>query len=288
MRKIYAFLPIFLLINGAFAASCPSGYGDVSADYASTFYSRDSGTCPAGYEPYSAPTMLSFSFDGLILDSAPTLCGAGYHYVDGDCVAYTNGNCQSNFFQDSENEDTFYSRDGNVCPAGYEPYSHGSNLTFLFNGLILGSAPTVCASGHYVNGTCEPYSSTGCITGYVDAGVDNIVAAVDANGDCPSNYDSLWTYQSCTPSTSERLCSTICNGGMMHTGTGNCAAPCSLDRSGLYTSTGLIFPLWDTRTTQPAIYIGLENGVCYVNLAPGVANNAVNVEYNGAIYHTTY
>ncbi len=52
------------------------------------------------------------------------------------------------------------------------------------------------------------------------------------------------------------------------------------------TSTGLSVPLYATKNTTPSINIGIGGNVCYANLILGRATNAINVEYNGQIYHT--
>ena len=285
--KVWIFLAIILVSEAAFAASCPSGFDDVTSIYPETFYGKNGDFCPNGYEPYTAPSTLSFEFNGLVLNNAPTLCGSDSHYVNGECVAYAQENCPSNFYRNSENGTTFYGKNGDTCPSGYEPYTYGSNLSFIFNGLILANAPTLCASGYYVNGVCTARSGTGCITGYVDAGTDDVVSAVDANGSCPTGYDSLWSYQSCTASTTENLCTTLCNGGMLQTGAGYCSEVCGNGLSILHVGPTITFPLYGTKTTQPSLVVANDSGRCYVNLAPGNASGAVNVRHNNTVYHST-
>lgn len=287
MRIRVLFLLIFVCIGDAFAATCPSGYVDVTSNYPTTFSGKNGDFCPGGYEPYTAPSTLNFKFTGLVLDSAPDLCGADSHYVNGECVAYAQENCPNNFYKDSTTASTFSGKNGDLCPSGYEAYTHGSNLSFIFNGLILANAKTVCASGHYVGGTCTAYGTTGCITGYVDAGTDNVVASVDANGSCPTGYDTLWAYQSCTADTTENVCTTLCDGDLVHTGAGYCVATCGNGFTTLHVGNSLTFPLYGTRTTTPSIVVANESGQCYVNLVPGRASGAVNVNHNNTIYHTT-
>ena len=83
-------------------------------------------------------------------------------------------------------------------------------------------------------------------------------------------------------------CPWECDVGYGRTSNNTCEQLCTAGVTGLHTSTGLVFNLYANRQTQPSIYIQPDNSntVCYVNLAPGVANNAVNVDYNGAIYHS--
>jgi len=67
---------------------------------------------------------------------------------------------------------------------------------------------------------------------------------------------------------------------------GQCSAICDAGITQLKTSTGLNFPLTATKLTTPSINIGHNNTVCYVPLATGSANSAINVTYGGGVYHT--
>ena len=83
-------------------------------------------------------------------------------------------------------------------------------------------------------------------------------------------------------------CTWECVSGFGRTSNNTCEQLCTAGVTGLYTSTGLRFNLYANKQTSPAIHIMPDgtNTVCYANLAPGVANNAVNVDYNGAVYHS--
>ena len=49
----------------------------------------------------------------------------------------------------------------------------------------------------------------------------------------------------------------------------------------------LVFNMWPQGTcTTPALQIGIGEDVCCVNLAPGAATGAVNIQYEGKTYHT--
>ena len=49
----------------------------------------------------------------------------------------------------------------------------------------------------------------------------------------------------------------------------------------------LSFNMYPAETCEsPAIRIGLSGGECCVHLAPGVADKAVNIKYEGQVYHT--
>lgn len=287
MRILSIFFLILLCANVAFSASCPSGFNDLTNDFPATFYSKNGDLCPSGYEPFDAPSTMTFTFNGLILPDAPTTCSSG-HYENGTCVPNAQDNCDTGFFKNTAYQATFYSKNRDLCPTGYEPYTYGDYVSFIFNGLILANAPTVCASGHYVDGVCTPLSSSDCITGYVDAGVDGVVASVLESGSCPTGYDLVDSYSECNSSTSSNMCTTLCNGGWLKTDGGFCSTACDAGFTRLRSGTGLSFTTYGTKTTEHAIVVMSESGVkCYVNLAPGGAKNAFNVKMNNVTYHST-
>ena len=287
MRILGIFLLTFLLVGDGLAMTCPSGYDAVSSTYSGTFYAKSNGSCPSGFTSYTAPSSMVFEFNGLLLDSGPTTCDADSHYVNGSCVPYTTGNCASGEYSGASDDATFYAKTNGSCPSGYSSYTAPSSLSFIFNGLLLATAPTVCASGHYVNGVCTAYSGTGCISGYVDMGSDDTFAAVDANGSCPSGYNELTSYQSCNPDTTASLCTTLCSGTLVRTGLGYCVTSCGNGLSTLRIGDSMTFPLYGSKTTTPSLVVGNTSGQCYVNMAPGNISGAVNVRYNNAVYHTT-
>ena len=61
---------------------------------------------------------------------------------------------------------------------------------------------------------------------------------------------------------------------------------CDAGVTELKTSDGLSFPLYSEKNTSPSIHIKYNDTVCYVDLEEGVANAAINVSYNGVVYHT--
>ena len=83
-------------------------------------------------------------------------------------------------------------------------------------------------------------------------------------------------------------CPWACDSGYGQTSNNTCEQLCTAGVTGLHTSTGLVFNLYANKQTSPAIHVMPDgtNTVCYTSLAPGAANNAVNVEYNGATYHS--
>ncbi len=65
-----------------------------------------------------------------------------------------------------------------------------------------------------------------------------------------------------------------------------CDKLCTLGFTKLNTSTGISVPLFADKRTTPSINIGDVNGACHADLAPGRATGAINIMYNGAVYHT--
>ncbi len=63
-------------------------------------------------------------------------------------------------------------------------------------------------------------------------------------------------------------------------------SPCASGISDIYTSTGLVIPLFAEKYTTPAINIKYNDVICYANLESGQASEAINIVYDGNVYHT--
>lgn len=61
---------------------------------------------------------------------------------------------------------------------------------------------------------------------------------------------------------------------------------CRAGVSSLRTSTGLSVPLYAEKETFPSLCVRYNNTMCYVDLEPGQASGAINIKYNGVVYHT--
>ena len=61
---------------------------------------------------------------------------------------------------------------------------------------------------------------------------------------------------------------------------------CAAGITYLKTSSGVDVPIYADKVTSPALHIGYNDSVCYVDLAQGRATNAINVKYGNVIYHT--
>lgn len=63
--------------------------------------------------------------------------------------------------------------------------------------------------------------------------------------------------------------------------------PCTAGISAIKTSTGLSFPLYAEKYTEPSVAVMYNNITCYSNLEIGQSSNTININYNGTIYHLT-
>lgn len=62
--------------------------------------------------------------------------------------------------------------------------------------------------------------------------------------------------------------------------------PCTSGITVLRTSSGVSVPLWGDKQTSPAIHVRYNDVTCYGNLESGQSANAINLKYNGTVYHT--
>lgn len=87
----------------------------------------------------------------------------------------------------------------------------------------------------------------------------------------------------------ESNCPWECDAGYGLTSSNTCEQLCTAGITELHTGTGLIFNIYTNKNTSPAIHIKPDGSdtVCYVNLSTGAGTNAVNIQYNGTVYHTT-
>ena len=291
MRFLLGFLLIFCIISDAASVSCPSGYTDITSAYGDTFDYNYGTNCPDGYEPYDAPDSFLFYFSGRRSETAPTTCSFGYHRVNGECVAYESTGCPSStYYRLDGNEATFYhtNADGATCPSGYVSYDAPASLWFKFGGTRISNPPTVCATGYYVNGVCTAHSTANCPTGYYDVGFDSTFAAYAANGSCPTGYANASSVQSCTASSSQTFCTTLCNTGDLQTGAGECVAACGISGiTELHVGATATFPVYGGKTTAHAMGLSDGTNVCYVNMASGIVSDTLKYEINSTVYHTT-
>ena len=57
--------------------------------------------------------------------------------------------------------------------------------------------------------------------------------------------------------------------------------------SQIKTSSGLVVPLYAEKSTSSSLCVQYNGTICYADLEFGNSSGAINVNYNGVIYHTT-
>ncbi len=127
---------------------------------------------------------------------------------------------------------------------------------------------TQCPAGSYcVGGTKKAYSNGNILGESLDAVL------------CPGGSTS--------PAGSVNVDACACNTGFAFNSVGLCSALCGSGVTKLQTSSGLSVPLFAAKTTSPSIFVSNRaDAMCYADLVTGAASGAINVNYNGAVYHT--
>ena len=89
-----------------------------------------------------------------------------------------------------------------------------------------------------------------------------------------------------TPNTND--CPWECdNGYAQPVGRNECLPLCAAGITTLNTSTGLKYNLWQDRQTVPSLVVQYNRMMCYANMIPGVADNSVNILFDGKNYHVS-
>ncbi len=126
-------------------------------------------------------------------------------------------------------------------------------VAFLLSGVAFGVNAASCPTGYVV--IDNPYVTIAdtCSDGAVPVGVADSCADSDVGSVC-------WVIEQL------RI---LCASGI----------------SNIKTSTGVSVPLYAEKYTVPAVHIRYNNDVCYGNLATGQAVGAINLKFNGKVYH---
>ncbi len=133
---------------------------------------------------------------------------------------------------------------------------------------------TNAGTGEFIAGPSCPYQLQ-CEIGYYCV---NGVRHDCTNKPNNSSYTTAgWT----TPE-----CPWECDGGYGKTFENTCNTLCPFGATSLRTDTGVNVPLFSSRNTTPAINVKINNNICYADLVPGTSTGAINIEYNGQMYHT--
>ncbi|MBQ0013136.1 MAG: hypothetical protein KBS86_01005 [Proteobacteria bacterium] len=272
MKKHISILILpFIFSEFAYGATCPTGM-TANIVFSGTFVGRDNGGCPTGYVRYEAPDAIQVLFTGFVMPTVPQTCPLGQYMNNGTCTPYERDDCPSDYgMKHAANGLTFSGRDNGGCPTGYVRYDAPDNFFVRFTG-FLGTAVSVCPWGQYMNsGTCTPYERGTCPSGYHAMGPDASFDLQSKTGTCTSGYTSWDSVASCTDDSTDSICTTYCGNGYTH----------------LNTSTGLKYNIYSMRQTTPSLNIGTPENRCYINMTSGRASGAINMDYNGSVYHLT-
>ena len=210
------------------------------------------------------------------------------------CIMHThnvfaNATCDNGYTQITNvNVATFTAVVNGKCPfGGYSVKQIPDELYGIYNGFTYGSTSTLCADGYLANGsTCTAYAQGDCPNNYKNLALNNSTFTTLTDGACASGYKKYTINQQCNTNTTDTMCAILCSGDMEYTDIGTCADLCPGDHHTLRTSTGLILPMYAEKQITPSINIQMGENVCYVNLLSGASNDAINVSYDGATYHT--
>ena len=287
--------------GGAYSSTCPTGYTTLDTEKhidttyntfsEATFMAPENGGCRAGgYSIMEIPDDVIPIYNGFEAGNPVTLCEDGYLPNNGTCVAYTQGSCQNNYEDLALNSASFVAETNGMCAfGGYTVIEVPDDIVPIYNGFVTGAEVTLCSNGYLSNnGSCVTYSAGDCPTDYVDLALNADTMTTLSNGVCPTNYSKYTINQQCDANTDDAVCAILCANGLNYTDIGTCAEFCPGPHHTLKTSTGLAIPIYATKQITPSINIQLGENVCYVNMVPGRASNAINVQYDNQIYHTVY
>ena len=291
------FIAGILMVGLAHGATCPNNYTDQTGVdiLATTFMAPVDGRCTNGaYEYRVIPDTFVPIYNGFTDGTAVTLCGNGY-LSGNSCVQYTTGNCDTGYYNDaSVNAATFMAPVDGRCTNGAYEYRTGLPDTMypIYNGFTDGTVVTLCGVGQYLaNGTtCTSYVQDDCPNNMIDITTNDEFFTKTNLGVCGTNYDIYNIHQQCDSNTTDSMCAVLCSDGLQYTDVGTCATLCELGVTTLNAKkndgTILTWPVYSTKQITPSMAVGLNGGVCWVNLLEGAGNDALNVNYNNTTYHT--
>ena len=150
----------------------------------------------------------------------------------------------------------------------------------------MGNEVTLCNNGFQVNnGSCSTYTTGECPENYQDLSLNANTMAKLTNGSCANGYEPYKINQQCDEHTNDAICAILCTGGLSYTDIGTCAQTCQSGYTTLKTGNGLSYPMYSTKQITPSINVQIGEDVCYVNLVPGSAEDAIHIRYNDQTYH---
>ena len=177
--------------NSWSTSPCSSGYTGLTGYIDSnTFAAPVNGACNFGdYSLVTIPDEYDILYSGLLIGTAVPLCTNG-RKVNGECVAYAQGDCASGEYDVVENVEFIAPVNGSCSLSGYGSSTIPDEYHPLYPGMLIGTEAALCTNGHRSNGACVAYTQgEECANGYYDLGPDaNTFSAPDSNNVCSNPY----------------------------------------------------------------------------------------------------
>lgn len=231
------------------------------------------------------------SHAALTVDFGAQLCGPDSMWVDGVCTTITRGKCNDGYYQIYAEPATFSGTSaGNSCTGAYAPATFSDWFYIMYSGTLVSFGATLCGAGQYfVNGECKSYAQGECPTGLYQVTAASEMFLPTNLGACNDGYTAYNITTNCTDGIANNgTCALLCGSGLKYTGVGTCAPLCTTGVTTLNTSVGRSWLLYATRQTTPSLVVKTDAGICYANLVPGTATDAINVQTEtNDIYHIT-
>ena len=148
---------------------------------------------------------------------------------------------------------------------------------FVAEGLCYGS-PMTTSDANYNCGTmsCDIGIHFGAVTQLSGDECPDGFYTVPYDVSCGAGLVEIADIPQCNSDTSGDFCLI---GGVL-------IAPCAAGITTVRTGTGVVVPLWAEKSTQPSLCVKYNDNICYANLEAGQATDAINVNYDGVVYHT--
>ena len=273
-KTIYSFI-VFICIcctSEHVFADCSPGYYPIQNSMGDTIIAPMDGMCSGGYRLQDVPDVIRSS-NGYSKSTEIPICD-GY-WTGTTCNPDTSPDCLSGQHGIFYDHVVMAPMDGG-CDAGYRLLDMNDGFV-LTNGFVTVTEIPL--------GTVS-YSQGDCPDGYFDLSVsDSSFFAVNTSGACSGGYQYITEQCKQAMPDSPVTCGILCEYGLEYTAVGTCSQLCSGAHSTLRTSTGLVYPMYATKSVTPSLNIRVGDTACYVNLIPGAESNAINIKHNNKTYH---
>lgn len=270
------------------AATCNTA-GEYLADDGYTCTSCESGYyCPGDDLKYECPDIenhIRTTFPEQYYDAYITTARIATDWTSGWSSTY---NCMAVYWMENSRGTLYEYATYNTVSKEYSNSTNNWGWAstkpgyYLYNKIRCGkyayyTQSAECPAGAYCPGKdrveCDSKNSAQVFTTYFGRNI------------CPDNTYSDAGASECTPCPAGYV-----NSGddlESHAGVASCVPLCTAGATKLRTDSTIFNMYINDVCASPALRVGLSGGTCCVKLSKGHAANAVNIEYDGEIYHTT-